>query len=155
MQVSRGFTLIELLVVMVLVGLLVGMLGLSVSHSPARQAREEAALLMQRLQDQREQAVLEGREYGVRIEVDGYRLMRFEAPGWVAHGAARRMPAGLSMRLELDGQPLSLGTQLDRPQLLLLSSDETSAFAVHFESAGQRWLSVTGDGLAEPVIHEQ
>lgn len=154
MPVSRGFTLIELLVVMVLVGLLVGMLGLSLSHSPARQAREEAALLMQQLQRLREQAVLEGREYGVRIEVDGYRMMRFEAPAWVVHGAVRRLPAGLSMRLELDGQTLSLGAQLDRPQLLLLSSDETSAFAVHFESVEQRWLSVFGDGLGEPILHE-
>ena len=154
MDASRGFTLVELLVVMVLVGLLVGVLGLSVSQSPARQAREAAAELMQRLQSQREQAVLEGREYGVRIEVDGYRLMRFEAPAWVTHGAEQRLPAGLSMRLELDGHPLALGVQLDRPQVLLLSSDETSAFTVHFESADQRWLSVSGDGLGEPTLHE-
>lgn len=154
MRVSRGFTLVELLVVMVLVGLMVGMLGLSVSHSPARQAREAAVELLQRLQSLREHAVLEGREYGVRIEVDGYRLMRFEAPAWVLHGTENRLPAGLSMRLELDGQPLSLGVQLDRPQVLLLSSDETSAFTVHFESAEQRWLSVSGDGLGEPILHE-
>lgn len=151
---ARGFTLLEVLVVVLLMGIMLGIVQLSLKPGPARQARQEAQGLIQLLDHLRENAVLEGREFGVRIGSEGYQLMVFERPNWRAAAAAYRLPDGLFFRLELEGRPLTLGGSVDQPQLLLLSSDEMTAFTLHYETAQQRWLSVSSDGLSDPAIDE-
>lgn len=151
---SRGFTLLELLVTMLVMGLLAGVIGFSMPPSPARQARQEAGALVQLLQHLREQAVLDGQEFGLRIDAEGYQVVIFERPDWRSAGASYRLPDGLYFRLELEGRPLKLGNRPNQPQLLVLSSDEMSAFTLHYETAQQRWLSVSGDGLGDPAIDE-
>ncbi|WP_017903699.1 type II secretion system minor pseudopilin GspH [Pseudomonas asplenii] len=151
---SRGFTLLELLVAMVIMGLVAGLIGFSMKPSPLRQARQEAGALLQLLQHLREQAVLEGQEFGLRIDAEGYQVVLYERPEWRAAGASYRLPDGLYFRLELEGQPLKLGNRPNQPQLLVLSSDEMSAFTLHYETAQRRWLSVSGDGLGDPAIDE-
>lgn len=149
---SSGFTLIEVLVVMVLIGVMVSLVHLTAGDSPARQARDEAGTLIQVLQALREQAVLEGREFGVHIEERGYRVMALKVSDWQPVGPRHVLVDGLSLRLELEGQPLTLGSRRDQPQVLVLSSDETSVFRLHFETLGQRWFSLSSDGLGEPLI---
>ncbi|AMB87477.1 type II secretion system protein GspH [Pseudomonas agarici] len=151
---SRGFTLLELLVVVVIMGVVVGLIGFSMKPSPARQARDEAGALVQLLQQLRELAVLDGQEFGLRIDAGGYQVVVFEHPDWRSAGAPYRLPDGLYFRLELEGRPLKLGNRLNQPQLLVLSSDEMSAFTLHYETAQRRWLSVSGDGLGDPAIDE-
>ncbi|WP_248805728.1 type II secretion system minor pseudopilin GspH [Pseudomonas sp. MWU13-2100] len=151
---SRGFTLLELLVSMVVIGVLAGMIAVGMNPSPVRQAREEAGALVHLLQQLREYAVVNSQEYGLRIGAEGYQVMVFERPDWRPAGAAYRLPDGLYFRLELEGRPLKLGDRVNQPQLLVLSSDEMSAFTLHYESAQRRWLSVSGDGLGDPAIDE-
>ncbi|RON44963.1 type II secretion system minor pseudopilin GspH [Pseudomonas frederiksbergensis] len=148
----EGFTLLELMIVIVLIGVLLGMVSLATGPSPARQARQEAVAMAAVIQQLRERAVLDGREYGVRLSVAGYRAVRLEGRAWEPVAAFSRWPDDLHPRLEQDGQPLSLGADEGPPQLLMLSSDETSAFRLTFTSQRKAWLSLSSDGIGEAVI---
>lgn len=147
---SRGFTLLELMVVVALMGIVLGVVNLATGSSPARQARQEAGHLLQLIQTLREQAVLEGREYGIRIQRDEYRVMRLETPGWRPRGDVHQLSQGLYLHLEQEGQRLNLDGTL--PQLLMLSSDEVSPFVLFFASTEQVWLSLVSDGAGEPWL---
>ncbi|VVN97013.1 type II secretion system minor pseudopilin GspH [Pseudomonas fluorescens] len=151
---AQGFTLLELMVVILLIGILLGMVSFATGNNPARQARQEASGLIQLLHKLREQAVLEGREYGVRFETDGYQVFKLDGRPWRAAGPVYRLSVGLQLRLEQEGQALKLGDRPGQPHVLLLSNDETSAFTLHLESDEQRWSSISSDGLGEPTIDE-
>lgn len=151
---AHGFTLLEVLMVMVIIGAVLSMVTLVVPASPARQARVEAQRLAQLMQAARESAVLEGREYGLRLAPDEYLLLRLEEDTWRAHGASHRLPEGMSLQLRQAGLAVQVRKQAGGPQLLALSSDEYSAFEVSFDHHGQHLLRVAGDGLGEPLIHE-
>ncbi|MBV6824394.1 type II secretion system minor pseudopilin GspH [Pseudomonas sp. PD9R] len=148
----RGFTLLELMIVIVLIGVLVGMVSFATGVNPARQARQEANNLAGVIHQLRERAVLEGQEYGVRMSVDGYRAMRLAVRGWEPVASFYRWPDNLRPRLQHGGYVVSLGADEGSPQLLMLSSDETSSFTLTFESKDRVWLSLSSDGLGEVVI---
>ena len=147
---SRGFTLLELMVVIALVGIVLGAVSLATGSSPARQARQEAGLTLQLIQQLREQAVIEGREYGLRVQPHAYQVFRLEPQGWQPAGALHQIAQGVHMHLEQEG----LRVSLDRlaPQLLALSSDEVSAFVLSFAFAGQVLTRIVSDGIGEPWI---
>lgn len=87
------------MIVIVLIGVLVGMVSLASGVNPVQQSRQEARTLAGVIRQLREQAVLEGREYGVRLSVEGYRSMRFEGHGWEPLQAFYRWPDGLRLSL--------------------------------------------------------
>ncbi|MQU10317.1 MULTISPECIES: prepilin-type N-terminal cleavage/methylation domain-containing protein [unclassified Pseudomonas] len=58
---SLGFTLIELMVVIVMIGVLVSMVHISQGDKRARDARQEAQVMLALMQGLREKAVLAGR----------------------------------------------------------------------------------------------
>ncbi len=153
-QACRGFTLLELMVVMVLIGVLLGMVGLATGNPPARLARQEANGLIQLLQTLREQAVLEGREYGLRLEPEGYQVLRLDGEVWHPAGSAYRLPQGLQLRLEQPGQASTFVDRPDQPHLLVLSSDESSAFTLHLHVDQQSLVSLSSDGLSEVALDE-
>ena len=139
----RGFTLLELMIVIVLIGVLLGMVSLATGANPVRQARQEADAMVRMIHQLRERAVLDGQEYGLRLSVDGYRAMRLDGRGWEPVAALYRWPENLRLRLEQDGYSVSLGADEGPPQLLMLSSDETSAFTLTF--------ATRDSDLVEPV----
>jgi len=139
----RGFTLLELMIVIVLIGVLVGMVSFATGMNPARQARHEADTLAGMIRQLRERAVIEGQEY---------RAMRLDVRGWEAMTAVYRWPDQLRLRLKQDGYSVSLGADEGPPQLLMLSSDETSSFTVTFEVRDRIWSRLTSDGIGEVVI---
>ena len=148
----RGFTLLELMIVIVLVGVLVGMVSFATGMNPGRQARQEADALAGVIRQLRERAVLESQEYGVRLSGDGYRALRLDTRGWEPVSAFYRWPDNLRLRLKHDGYSAALGADEGPPQLLMLSSDETSVFTLTSESKDRRWLSLSGDGVGEVKI---
>lgn len=150
----RGFTLLELMVVIVLIGILAGMVRFAAGSSPAREARQQARDFVAVVQQLRERAVLDGQEYGVRVQPGGYQALRLEAQDWTVVSASHRLPEGLTLGLELDGHVLHLDDLQGPPQLLMLSSDETSPFRLLIKVAGQAIARVSSDGLAEPLIDE-
>lgn len=153
-QACRGFTLLELMVVMVLIGILLGMVGLATGSNPARLARQEANALIQLLQTLREQAVLEGREYGLRLEPDSYQVLSLKGRDWHPAGSAYRLPQGLQLHLESPGQTSTLSARGNQPQLLVFSSDENTAFTLYLQYDQQSLISLSSDGLSEAVLDE-
>lgn len=141
--------MLELMIVIVLIGVLLGMVNLATGINPARQARQEADVLTGVIRQFRERAVLESREYGVRLSTDGYRTVRLGTLGWEPVTAFYRLPADLRLRLKHDGYSVILGGDEGAPHLLLLSSDEISAFSLTFETTGRSWLSLSSDGIGE------
>ncbi|MFJ3482764.1 type II secretion system minor pseudopilin GspH [Pseudomonas sp. NPDC090202] len=151
---SRGFTLLELMLVMLLIGVLLTLVGVGLTASPALQARVQAQELLGVIAQLRERAVSEGREYGLRFDSHSYQVMGWQSSVWAPLGDAHPLPGELQLRLELEGQPLRLSVSAIEPQLLILSSDEISPFALHYETVQGRWLSLSSDGLNDVVIHE-
>ena len=149
---AAGFTLIELMVVMVLIGVLVSMVHISLGDNHARNARQEADVVLGLMHGLREKAVLEGQEYGLRLELGAYQLMRFDGEQWQAVEPRVSLPDGLVLALTLDGQDQPLTAGSGTPQLLWLSSDENTAFELHLDSPPQRWRSIVSDGLGDAVI---
>ena len=148
----RGFTLLELMVVIVLIGVLLGMVSFATGPNPARLARHEADSVAQIIQQLRERAVLEGQAYGLRLSAGGYQPMKLEGRDWEPLAALHRWSENLRPRLELDGYFVTLGGDDGPPQLMMLDSDETSAFTLTFSSANKTWLSVSSDGIGGVVI---
>lgn len=149
---SGGFTLIELMIVIVLIGILLGMVSLATGQNPAWQARQEANNIASLIHRLRERAVLDGLEYGMRLSADGYRGMRMAGQEWESITVFYPWPDNLRMHLELDGGISTLGADEGPPQLLVLSSDETSAFTLTFLTADTTWLSLSSDGIGEVQI---
>ncbi|WP_237883749.1 type II secretion system minor pseudopilin GspH [Pseudomonas sp. PGPR40] len=150
----QGFTLLELMIVIVLIGVLLGMVSFATGPNPARQARLEAHGFISVIQHLRERAVLDGEEYGIRLNNSGYRAMRLTAYGWEPMAALHIWPDNLQLRLEQDGDALILGADEGAPQLLMFSSDETSPFTLTFATAGRTSLSLSSDGLGEVLIDD-
>lgn len=99
-RAAAGFTLIELMVVMVLIGVLVSMVHISLGDNNSRNARQEADVLLGLIHGLREKAVLEGQEYGLRLEPGAYQLMRFEGEQWQAVEPRVSLPVGLVLTLK-------------------------------------------------------
>lgn len=150
----QGFTLLELMVVIVLMGVLAGMVSLAIGPSPGREARQQAQDFIQVVQALRERAVLDAQEYGVRLQPGAYQALRLEAKGWTAVASVQRLPGDLTLRLELDGHGVALDDGQGAPQLLMLSSDEISPFRLSIKVAGQTFVRVSSDGLAQASIDE-
>lgn len=151
-QRCRGFTLLELMIVIVIIGVLLGMVSLVAAPNPLRQARHEAQELAGMIQRLRERAVLNGEEYGIRLSDAGYRVMQLQAQVWEPTAGFYPWPDNLRLSFEQEGQALPLGGDEGLPQLLMLSSDESSAFTLTFLVAGRTLLRLSSDGLGEALV---
>jgi general secretion pathway protein H len=151
---ERGFSLLELLVVLLIVGVTLTMATLAVGPMLGRDdGDDEAVRLAAVLRLAREQAVLQGAEHGLSLTAEGYRLMALEAEGWTPLVDTALRPRTLrpttTMRLEVEGRGVALPQEPpDEPQLLLLSSGETTPFVIELQDPATV-CRITGDGLAE------
>ncbi|AOE84585.1 type II secretion system minor pseudopilin GspH [Pseudomonas sp. TCU-HL1] len=165
---SAGFTLIEVLVVMVVIGCLAGLAVISSGVAgPARELRNEAERLAGLIGVLADEAVLDNREYGLRIERDGYQVFFYDetTSRWRAlSDDARQLPEWAELSIELEGEPLALPapdkegkkTKDARPvpQLIILSSGELSPFRLELgerRKDGLR-LQLSSDGFRLPRV---
>jgi general secretion pathway protein H len=111
---------------------------------------QEAKRLVAVLTQAREDAMLEGRDVGLRIDPRGYDFMRYD--GRVEQWdlvfedpllRERAFPDGLEAALSLESRPVKLQprvapTERDRPQpqVLLMASGDLVPFEVRLERAG-------------------
>ncbi len=150
---SRGFTLIELLVVLVIVSIIsaaaVLSLGALGGSSPAKHTAEQLAALTDLAA---QQAVMQGRQYGLRVSPHAYEFLLYDGNGWSLVQddnllRARQLGNGVSLSLQLEGTAVILpennnkngtdssnndgsGKQAIKPQIMLLSSGEITPFQI-------------------------
>jgi general secretion pathway protein H len=162
-------TLIEILVVVVIIGILVMAVTVAVGALGGdREIEDEARRIADVVAVTLEQAELEGRDYGLRIEPTGYEVMVFDGrrQGWFAAGddrwfSYRRLPPGLALELTIDGRRILLKpletTERPQPQVLVAASGEVVPYRLSLlRSASGSRVTLTGaaDGGIEMTRDE-
>ena len=161
---AAGFTLIEVLVVVVLIGVLSAVALLSVGAVGRKDPLEdEARRLHALLLFAGEEALMQGRDLGLRLEPAGYRFLSYDPEAFLWEDLSgddlykpRELPEDVYMELFLEEKEVVLdtartrappGTERDEeedddragepePQLLILSSGELTPFQLW---VGQRF----------------
>jgi len=157
---SRGFTLLEVLVTLLLVGILTGLAVLAVGgDGGAARLRAEAERLAALIDLHRTEALLRGEQRGVLFTEGGYRFLSLDAGGeWLAaegaSGDRRELPADIRQRLVVEGREVVLAETATIPQVLLLSSGETTEFDAVFVADYQRGYQLSGDLVGRLALAE-
>jgi general secretion pathway protein H len=164
-----GFTLIEILVVLIIIAIIAAVAIISVGVLGSdREIELEGERLTDTIQLLQEQAQLEGRDYGLRIESGSYEFQRFdgfeqrwatvEGDTWLL---PRQLPAGLVFELEIEGRPVLL-RKPDRlearlPQLMAYGSGDVTPYRLTLvrPDTGRSVTLIGGaDGTIEIEHHE-
>jgi general secretion pathway protein H len=148
----RGFTLIELLVVIVIVGLVTSVVLISVNVlGRDTEVRDEMRRLEALMGMVREQAEMQNRDFGLRLESDaaksGYQFLRYDVRRneWLAVDDSllryRELPPGVRARLYMEAREVQLRRPADPkapwpPQVMVLSSGDLTSFELHLEREG-------------------
>lgn len=147
---ARGFTLLEVLMVVLVVGILSAVVLISLNTGgPERRLDDEAERLASLLSLASSEAVMQNREYGLRLEDDGYRFLCLDdgKQQWLecsGDSLFKRhiLPEGLEVRVlnesrvtlpittvhsETPDEGMSIGAvEKLSPDILLMSSGEAS-----------------------------
>ena len=164
---SRGFTLVEILVVVVIMAVVISLAVLSIGVTGRDSQLDEESRRIEGLVNLlHERAVLEGRDFGLRIEPTAYEFVVYEPlrDRWLTltdeHEFRHRdLPAGVSFQLELDSTQVVL-KPIDRnlagddpppaPQVAIAASGEGTPFRLTLlRDATQAKASVTGDAFGK------
>lgn len=153
-RAQPGFTLIELLVVIVIIGTIVSIALLSIGvggedEDVDRERRRFASIV----ETVRDEAMLQGREFGIEIMLTSYRFVEFDplARQWVEPPfddlyELRELPEGIEIELfiddkridllrepkRLENRDMSSKVQTFEPHLFVFASGEASVFEMHF-----------------------
>lgn len=131
---ARGFTLIEILVVMVIMAIIAGVAIISLGTLGRTPPAKHTAQQLSALADlAAQQAVMEGRQYGLLISRHGYQFFTYDGENWQPVQddeifRARRLGDDVILELHLEGTPVNLAKTDTVPD------DGTSAPAVSAES---------------------
>ncbi len=151
-----GFTLIEILAVLMIVGVILSVAVIRIGgDGQERILRDEAERLSAVSRLVAEKAILDAREFGVRISPAGYQVLSFSGEAWRVPPADRVFrervwPDWFHIQFMLEGERVVLTTTEDEaeapPQILFLSSGEITPFRVALSNDdGSTRTSVIGD----------
>jgi general secretion pathway protein H len=164
---SKGFTLVEILVVVVIMVIVVSFAILAIGTSGRdTQLDEETRRIEGLIGLLHERALLEGRDFGMRIEPTAYEFVIYDAKRdrWMPfdedHEFRRReLPKGVSFQLKLDSQivvikaidrNLSTDQAPPAPQVAIAASGEGTPFQLTLLRDGTTAkASVDGDALGK------
>jgi general secretion pathway protein H len=164
---DKGFTLVEILVVVVIMAVVISLavMSLGVTGRDA-QLDEETRRMEGLLGLLHERALLEGRDFGLRVEPTSYEFEVYDGARdrWTRMDQEREfrhrdLPNGLGLQLQLDSQTVVLkapdtrlsGQQaLPPPQIAISASGEGTPFRLTLRRAETRAeASVTGNALGK------
>jgi general secretion pathway protein H len=164
---SKGFTLIEILVVLVIMAVVISLAVLSIGTTGRDAQLDEESRRIEGLVDiLHERALLEGRDFGLRIEPAAYEFVVYEPnrDRWLAindeHEFRHRdLPKGVTFQLELDSvnvvlkpinRGLSDGDTPPGPQVAIAASGEGTPFHLTLlREATRAQASVNGDAFGK------
>jgi general secretion pathway protein H len=164
---TSGFTLLEVLVVIVIIGIITSMAVVSTrvlggDHEMDQEAKRLVALLTQA----REDAMLQGRDLGLRLDTRGYDFLDYDArtDRWdlVTDDPMlreRSFPDGLEAALWLESRPVKLAARAEptertppAPQVVVMASGDVVPFEIRLTRAGTeqvRTIAGSADGTIE------
>ena len=164
---ASGFTLLEVLVVVIIISIITTMAVISVNvlggdHEMQQEAERLQAILMQT----REDATLQSRDIGLRLDESGYEFLEFEGRMGLWREVVddpllrpRSLPAGLRLSLRLEDRnvqmkPRQPATEREpiQPQVILQASGDLVPFDIVFARDGTdelRRVSGTLEGRIE------
>jgi general secretion pathway protein H len=163
---SKGFTLVEILVVIVIMLVVVSLTVLSVSATGRDSQLDEESRRIEGLVGLlHERALLEGRDFGLRIEPTAYEFVVYDTrrDRWLMLDQEREfrhreLPKGITFQLQLDSQTVVI-KPIDRnlsngdppnPQVAIAASGEGTPFRLTLlRDATQAKASVDGDALGK------
>lgn len=140
---QRGFTLLELMIVVVIISIMLAAAMLSMSFSSMdRVLKEEGRRLSALLSYARQEAILQTRDLGFRVEDNGYRFLALNTitGQWTSADfdealRSRNFPADIEASLWIEGAAFDIGVSEEEeenaqnlPQVFILSSGEVSPF---------------------------
>jgi len=163
---SKGFTLVEILVVLVIMAVVISLAVLSVSATGRDSQLDEESRRIEGLVGLlHERALLEGRDFGLRIEPTAYEFVVYDPhrDRWMMLNQEqeyrhRELPKGISFQLQLDAQivvirPIDRSLSNDAPpppQVAIAASGEGTPFRLTLlRDATQAKASVDGDALGK------
>jgi general secretion pathway protein H len=164
---ASGFTLLEVLVVVVIIGVITSMAVLSVhvlggDHEMQQQAERLQAILTQA----REDAMLESRDLGLRVDATGFDFLQYDTKNERWHVIdsdpllrPRALPEGLHVSLRLEDRDVQLKARQTEtetepifPHVILQASGDLEPFDLTFGRDGteeNRRLHGTLEGKIE------
>jgi general secretion pathway protein H len=169
MRASRarcgGFTLIELMVVVFIIGLIAAAAVITFGGDRRDTELDKEAERMHALLDYvREQAELQTRDYGLRINDHTYSFVVFDVlqNQWRTNDEddalrEREIPEGLQPAVVLEGRPIVLNVKKDekkkgiddfKPQIMVFANGDLSSFEIKLQREG-------GGGTARIYTDEQ
>jgi general secretion pathway protein H len=163
---SKGFTLVEILVVIVIMAAVISIAVLSVSSTGRDSQLDEESRRIEGLVGLlHERALLEGRDFGLRIEPTAYEFVVYDArrDRWMMLDQEREfrhrdLPKGITFQLQLDSQTVVIkavdrnltGGDPPGPQVAIAASGEGTPFRLTLQrDATQAKASVDGDALGK------
>jgi general secretion pathway protein H len=163
---SRGFTLVEILVVLLIITVVISLTVLTVT-STGRDAQldEESRRIEGLVGLLHERALLEGRDFGLRIEPTAYEFVAYDTRRdlWLMLDQEREfrhreLPKGVSFQLQLDSQTVVI-KPVDRnlssgpppnPQIAIAASGDGTPFRLILQRDGtQAKAAIDGDALGK------
>lgn len=167
---SKGFTLVEILVVLVIIAVVISITVLSINVTGRDTQIDDETRRIGALVDLlHERALLEGRDFGLRIEPTAYEFVVYDTrrDRWLTFDQEREfrhrdLPKGMSFQLEMDSvvvvlkpidNNLSADTPPQRPQVAIAASgDETPFRLTVLRDTTQAAASVSGDSLGKTTV---
>lgn len=164
---SKGFTLIEILVVVVIMAIVISFAVLSMSTTGRDpQLDEESRRIEGLIGLLHDRALLEGRDFGLRIEPSAYEFIVYDPrrDRWMSldqesEFRRRELPKGVSFQLQLDSQivvikPIDRSFATDEappgPQVAIAASGDGTPFRLTLLRDGSAAkASVDGDALGK------